>query len=50
MGFKHALRRDDERRAVVAVEVGPALGRNLGGVDLHLCFGVFRKQRVEAFE
>ncbi len=42
MSFKNALQCDEERCAIVAVIVGPALGYDLRRVDLHLCLWVLR--------
>ena len=50
MGLKYALQREEERRAIVAMKIRPALRHNFRRVDLDPCFGIFRDRRVQLIE
>lgn len=50
MRLEHPLQGQKECRAIVAMEIGPALRRELGRIYLHLRLGVFRDRGIELVE
>ena len=50
MRLEYPLQSQKECRAVVAMEIGPAVRRKLGRIYLHLRLGVFRDRGIELVE